>query len=153
MLEPLSYRIEVACDQKKAFEIFLSDMPSWWPLEKRSMSLYQAGAPAKALTVEAKQGGRIVEHAADGVDHHWGTITAYDPHDYIAMDFHMGLPSDKAGLVELKFVPLSGGKTMVELIHSKWENYGDMAEQMFGGYGSSWHMLFGEHFRDACNGA
>lgn len=153
MLDPLSYRIEVACSQQKAFEIFLADMPSWWPLERRSMSLYTAGAPATALSVEPKEGGRIVETGADGVEHHWGTVTSYNPYDYIAMDFHMGLPADKNGLVEVKFVPLSDGGTMVELVHSKWENYGDMANTMFNGYGSSWNILFGEEYKAACDKA
>lgn len=60
MLEPIVKTITVPCAQGKAFEIFV-DMPSWWSLEKRSMSLMRAGGPAKSLTVDAREGGKIVE--------------------------------------------------------------------------------------------
>jgi len=151
MLEPLSYRVEVPCNQKKAFEVF-SEMATWWPLDKRAMSLYETGNPARTITVDARKGGRIVEIGADDSEHHWGTFTAFDPHDYLAMDFHMGLPAEQTGTVEVKFTPMDDARTLVELVHSNWEGYGDMAEMMIKGYGSSWHMLFEECYKAACEG-
>lgn len=150
MLEPLSYRIEVPCSQKKAFEVFAGDFSSWWPLDKRAMSTYATGNPAKGLSVDARLGGKIIETGADHSEHHWGTFTAYDPYGYLAFDFHMGLPAEQTGKVEVKFVPLDDSRTMVELIHSNWEGYGDMADAMHNGYGSSWHMLFEECYKAAC---
>ncbi|HEY8691536.1 MAG TPA: hypothetical protein VIR57_02230 [Chloroflexota bacterium] len=68
------------------------------------------------------------------------------------MDFHMGLPAEKAGLVEVRFTALENERTRVELTHSNWEAYGDMAEMMRGGYGSGWVIIFEEAFKAACGG-
>ena len=149
MLDPVIKTIEVPCSQKKAFEIFV-DMSSWWPLDKRSMSLYQAGAPAKHLSVEAREGGQIIETAADDAEHHWGTFRVFTPHSHLQLDFHMGLPSDQTGQVDVTFTSLSANTAQVKLVHSNWEGYGDMAEMMLNGYGSSWEMLFVETYGGAC---
>ena len=148
MLDPIVKTITVPCDPQRAFEIFV-DMPSWWPLEKRSMSLMRAGAPAKSLSMEPHLGGRIVELAADDAEHHWGTFQIYEPHSRLEMDFHMGLPADKTGQVEVTFTA-KGAETEVVLTHKNWEGYEDMAEMMYQGYGGSWEMLFVETYGGAC---
>lgn len=73
MLEPLTSRIEVPCNQQRALDIFIREMGSWWPLHKRSMSM-KSGHPAKALNADPRRGGRILELGHDNVEHHWGTI-------------------------------------------------------------------------------
>ena len=149
MLDPVIKTIDVPCSQIRAFDIFC-DMASWWPLDKRSMSLMQAGGPAKTLTVDAQLGGRIVEIAIDDVAHHWGTFTAFAPHHHLQLDFHMGLPATKSGQVDVAFTPLSATTTRVELVHSNWEGYEDMAEMMRNGYGGSWGLLFEQAYAAAC---
>ena len=54
----------------------------------------------------------------------------------------MGRPAETASLVELRFTALENDRTRVELSHSNWEAFGDMAEMMRGGYGSSWVIIF-----------
>ena len=149
MIEPLVSRIEVPCGQQRAFDIFIKEMGSWWPLQKRSMSLKGGGAP-KALNVDPRVGGRIVEVARDGTEHHWGTIKTLSPHDLVTMDFHMGMPPDRASLVEVRFTPLGQDRTEVELIQSNWEGFGDMAEMLRGGYVSGWVIIFEQAYKDAC---
>ena len=149
MLDPVIRKITVPCPQERAFNTFV-DMGTWWPLEKRSMSLMWIKAPAKQLNVDTKLGGKIVEIAADDQEIHWGTFRKFDPHAHVQFDFHMGLPEDQTGQVDVHFRPLSATETEVELIHSNWEGYGDLAEMMLNGYGSSWGMLFDEHFAAAC---
>ena len=105
MLDPITYTIEVPCNQETAFTVFV-DMGSWCPLDKRSMSLMGGGQPAKSLQVEPKSGGKILETGQDGTEHLWGTIKSFDPHDFISMDFHMGLPPETASLVEVRFTIL-----------------------------------------------
>ena len=151
MLDPLISTIEVPCSQEKAFSIFVEQMGSWWPLDKRSMSMH-AGATAKSLRVEAKLGGQIVETGHDDTLHHWGTITTYDPHALVSMDFHMGLPPENASLVEVRFTALGKERTQVELTQSNWEAFGDMAEMMRRGYGSGWVIIFEEAYGKACGG-
>ncbi len=132
--------------------MFVSEIGSWWPLDKRSMSLMNSGKPAKSLRVEAKQGGKIVEIASDETEHLWGTIKSYDPHDFVSMDFHMGLPPENASLVEVRFTALGEERTRVELTQSNWEAFGDMAQMMHDGYGSGWVIIFEEAFKLACGG-
>ncbi len=151
MLDPIFYTIEVPCSQEKAFDIFVKEMGTWWPLDKRSMSM-KNGHPAKSLRVDAKQGGQIVEIGHDDTEHLWGTIKSYDPHNAISMDFHMGMPPDNASLVEVRFSVLSDEQTQVELTQSNWEAFGDMAEMMRGGYGSGWVIIFEEAYKSACGG-
>ena len=151
MLDPIIRTIEVPCSQEKAFDIFVKEMGTWWPLDKRSMSM-KNGHPAKSLRVDAKQGGQIVEIANDDTEHLWGTIKFYDPHNAISMDFHMGMPPENASLVEVRFTVLSDKQTQVELTQSNWEAFGDIAEMMRGGYGSGWVIIFEEAYKSACGG-
>ena len=152
MLDPIIKTIEVPCSQEKAFGVFVSEMGSWWPLDKRSMSLMKSGKPAKSLRIEPKQGGKIVEIGHDDTEHLWGTIKSYDPHDSISMDFHMGMPAESASLVEVQFTALENERTRVELTQSNWEVFGEMAEMMRGGYDSDWVIIFEQAYKSACGG-
>jgi hypothetical protein len=149
MLEPVVTAIEVPCSQERAFRVFVHGMPTWWPLNKRSMSMHK-GKPPKSLQIEPRQGGRIVEIGHDDTEHLWGTITEYTPSDLIVLAFHMGMPPANASRVEVRFTPLSKDRTRVELTQSNWEAFGDMAEMMRGSYGSSWKLIFEEGFGAAC---
>ena len=149
MLDPIIKTIEVPCSQERAFGVFVNDMGSWWPLDTYSMSM-KGGKPAKSLRIEPRQGGQIVE--TDDTEHLWGTITSYDPHDSIRMDFHMGMPAETASLVEVRFTALQSGRTQVELTQSNWEGFGEMAEMLHGHYGSGWVAIFELAFKAACGG-
>lgn len=93
MMEPLVKTIEVPCSQEKAFTVFL-DMGSWWPKDRFATSVMR-GQTVKALRVDAREGGQIVEVGSDGQEQLWGTIKTYDPYDYLNMDFHVPHPSEK----------------------------------------------------------
>jgi len=62
-MELLVKTIEVPCNQKKAFTVFM-DMGSWWPTHKFATSVMR-GQTVKALRVDAREGGRIVEVGSD----------------------------------------------------------------------------------------
>ena len=64
----------------------------------------------------------------------------------------MGLPPENASLVEVRFVTLGTERTRVELTQSNFEAFGDMAEMMHGGYGSSWGLIFEQAYKSACGG-
>ena len=154
MLDPIIKTIEVPCSQEKAFGVFVNEMDSWWPLGKFTVSA-MGGEPAKAIRVEAKQGGKIVEIGHDDTEHEWGTIKSYDPYDFISMDFHIPQPTEKVesrSLVEVRFTALGNERTRVELTQSNWEAFGEMAEGLRGGYGGGWVLIFEQAFKSACGG-
>ena len=152
MYDPLVYTIEVPCDQAQAFSIFTQRMDAWWPLAKRSMSMAFARQPARALQIEPRLGGTIVETGHDGTAYHWGTFTTFEPPDLLRMDFHMGMPPEQASLVEVRFTALGPQRTRVELTHSRWEAFGDMAEMNRKGYVSGWQIIFEQAYKAACSG-
>jgi hypothetical protein len=153
MLEPLVKTIEVPCSQKEAFTVFL-DMATWWPTTKFATAVMR-GQTVKALRVEAKQGGRIVEVGSDGHEQLWGTIKTYDPYRYLNLDFHIPHPSEKDpgfSTVEVRFTALGDDRTRVELTQSNWEALGEVAKMVQGGYRQAWVMIFEGAYKTACRG-
>lgn len=149
MLDPVVKTVNVSCSQETAFNVFVDEMGRWWPLDKRAMSM-QDGESAEELSVDPSEGGKIVEVSDTGTEHHWGTITSYDPPGSVTMDFHMGLPPESASVVEVQFTPLETEQTRVELTHRNWEAFGNMAEMMRENYESSWGLIFEEAYKSAC---
>jgi hypothetical protein len=156
MLDPIIKTIEVPCSQEKAFDVFVNEMDSWWPLGKFTVSAY-GGAPAKAIRVEAKQGGKIVEIGPNGAEYLWGTIKSYDPHDFVSMDFHIAPPGDETAdsrsLIEVRFTALGNTRTRVVLTQSNWEAFGEKAAMLRDlGYGKAWVAIFEGAYKAACGG-
>jgi hypothetical protein len=154
MLDPIVRSIEVSCGQKRAFEIFLNEMDSWWPLGKFTISAMR-GAPARSIRVEPKHGGKIVEIASDGTEYEWGTIKSYDPPNFVSIDFHIPPPDDETAdsrsLLELRFTALEKKRTRVDLTQSNWEVFGKKAAHLRdGGYGQAWGAIFEGAFKAAC---
>lgn len=150
MLDPVIKTIDVPCNQEMAFKVFLDDLASWWPMDKNSVSAMQ-GEVAKTVSVEAMSGGKIIETAHDGVKHHWATIANYDPFKEFSMDWHIGITSDNATLVTVKFNPLADNLTQVVLTHSNWEAFGEKAIDMRNGYDHGWVGVFEQAYKTACN--
>jgi len=151
MIEALVKTIEVPCNQKQAFTVFL-DMGSWWPKHKFSTAVMR-GQTVQALRVDARKGGTIVEIGSDGHAQRWGTIKAYDPYSYLNMDFHIPHPSEKkpgVSTVEVRFTALGENRTRVELKQSNWEALGDVAKMVQGGYRQAWVMIFEGAYKAAC---
>ncbi len=154
MFDPIVKRIEVPCSQEKAFNIFVGEMITWWPVDRFTTSA-MSGKKVEDIRVEAKEGGTITEVSSDGSETHWGRIKTYDPFGYVAMDFHIPNPKDvrdEASLVEVTFTVLEAQRTMVELKQSNWEAFGDKerAEGIWGGYNFGWGLIFEQGYKAAC---
>ena len=149
MLEPIIKTIDVPCSCQDAFNTFIEKTASWWPLDKNSVSTMN-GAVAKSVTIEARQGGKVYEIGHDGTEHHWGTLTSYNPYDGFTMDWHIGMSPDNPSEVSVSFTDLGDGKTRVVLTHSRWESFGDKAEDMRNGYNGGWVGVFEEAFKNRC---
>lgn len=152
MFEPLVRTVEVACDQERAFDVFVHGMDRWWPTDRFSVSAF-GGAPSNEIKVDARVGGTIVEVTPDGSDHLWGVFTSFDPHDYLRMDFHIPHPAEvdpQRSVVEVRFEEVGPRRTKVELVQSRWEAFGDRASMLYGGYGGGWTVIFEQAYREAC---
>lgn len=150
MAEPVIKTIDVPCTPEKAFDIFVTNVSSWWPLGKNSVSA-MAGKVAQSVTIEPKAGGRIYEIAHDGETHEWGSVAVYDPSDRLVLNWHINSPASEATLVEITFSPNSNGGTCVNLVHSGWEILGERGSDMREGYNSGWVSVFETAFKGACN--
>ena len=151
MYPPLVKNVEVPCGQREAFEIFVDEMATWWPLDKFSASV-KYGKTARSLRLDPRVGGQIVETSTEGVEHLWGTITAYERYDRVRMDLHIGLPQETASVVEVRFTRLSDERTQVVLTQTEWERFGEFAEMMINGYPKGWQVIFDVAYKAACGG-
>ena len=154
MLDPIVKSIEVGCSQEKAFRVFLDEMYTWWPVDRFSVSVMGGGA-TKEVRVDARAGGKIIEIGPDGAEHQWGEIKTYDPYDAFSMDFNIappGYPTDEMSQVEVRFEALGPDRTRVELTQTGWENFGDKADDVRGGYVVGWGMIFEQAYKAACEG-
>ena len=154
MIEPLIKTITVPCSQKNAFEVFLDRMDTWWPLGKFTVSA-MAGQPARAIRVDARVGGQIVEVGSDGTEVVWGNIVTLERHSRLEMEFHIPRPGDVVTtrpLLELDFAALGPTETRVTLRQSNFEALGDMGAPVRGGYEFGWKMIFEGGYQVACGG-
>lgn len=150
MLEPVVKTIEVACNQEKAFDIFVNQTNAWWPMDKNSVSA-MGGNVAKDVRIEAREGGRIVEIGHDDTEHLWGSVSTYQPSSLFIMNWHIGLPADNPSTVKVEFNEVGDSRTQVVLTHSNWESFAEKAEDMRKGYNAGWVGVFENAYKQCCD--
>lgn len=150
MLKPIVKVIEVPIAANRAYELF-ADMSGWWPLDRRSISFHTTNQPAKRIEVDLKAGGAIVEIGADDARHVWGVFSDCDAPSSLEIDFHMGHPREHATHLIVSFIGLGADTTMVKLVHSGWESYGQLSHVMRDGYDEGWEDIFVLGFGARCN--
>jgi uncharacterized protein YndB with AHSA1/START domain len=136
--------VTVPATPDRAFELFTARFGDWWPLATHSVGTDKAAA----VSFEAGLGGVIVETLADGTTSTWGTVTQWEPPGLVAFSWHAGTPESEAGLVEVSFTPSGPGSTLVELVHTGWENRPDGARAR-AGYQTGWDPVIDEYKRAA----
>ena len=136
--------VRVARAPEDAFRLYTEGMARWWPLATHSVE----EEAAETVVFEPRLGGRIVERAQGGAEHHWGTVTEWDPPAGFAHTWHPGREASSGQLVEVRFVA-DGDGTRVELVHTGWENLGDQAPRLYEAYDSGWDYILGERFAGA----
>ena len=115
MIEPLRLSFDVGCSPAHAFAVWTERASSWWPA---SHTVTQQ--PELEIVFEGRPGGRIFERAADGSEHDWGEVTAWDPPHRLVYLWHLRVDRADATEVEITFVPRDGA-TRVEIEHRGWE--------------------------------
>jgi uncharacterized protein YndB with AHSA1/START domain len=128
---PVRRSIEVNAPQAKAFEVFARKTSAWWP-----KSHHVGKSPLAEAIIEPKVNGRWYERGEDGSECDWGRVLAWNPPDGIVLAWQLTAKFEFdpafATEVEVKFVPLAGGRTRVELEHRLLERFGDAAETVRG---------------------
>ena len=135
-IDPVVKILTVGLDPKAAFDLFTTRIGDWWPSETFSVSAGQ-DKPARSVKMEGRVGGEIVEIAADGSRHVWGTLTQWTHGEVFATTWHPGRSPDIATQVNVTF-EADGAGTRLTLTHSNWEALGEEAVQTREGYDGGW---------------
>ena len=129
--------ITVRASAERAFEVFTSDMGSWWPRDH-----HIGKSPMKDIVFEEREGGRIYTQQMDGTDCDWGSVLAWDPPRRVLFAWRITnswtYEPDlwKSSEVEVRFTPLGDDSTRVDLEHRHLERHGPGFEAMHKGVDS-----------------
>src|SRR4029079_73583 len=131
--------IVVAVPIDRAFEVFSSEMTSWWP-----RTHHIGTAPMAAAIIEPRVGGRWYELGDDGSECLWGIVLDWEPPRHLALSWHLDgdfrYDSDavRSSRVDVSFHALADGSTRVELEHSGLEAHGPTWKRLRGSISSGW---------------
>ncbi|HKN41801.1 MAG TPA: SRPBCC family protein [Sphingomicrobium sp.] len=134
--------IEVDAPIERAFEVFSTRMGEWWHKEH---SIARETTQADVV-IEPRAGGRWYEVGADGSEHLWGRVLAYEPPRRLLLawqltrEFHYDPAFETT--VEVRFEERDG-LTVVEFEHRDLERMGADAVQLLEGMDGGWAMLLG----------
>lgn len=124
-------QVFVKTTPERAFEVFTSEMSTWWPLASHHISKIDA----KNAVIEPFVGGRWFERGVDDSECDWGRVLAWDPPSRLVLAWQISADwqHDAALMteVEVRFTAENGG-TRVDLEHRLLRNFGARGEEMRG---------------------
>lgn len=135
-LRPLRKSVTVRWSPEAAFRRFTDEIATWWPLRTHSVG----GESTENVIFERRVGGRIYEVMRGGRTAVWGTVLEFDPPRHVAFSWHPGREPRTAQTVEVNFAAAGEG-TLVELVHTGWENLGEEAREMRERYDGGWTFV------------
>ncbi len=139
-IEPVVKELIVPLAVERAFALFTDGIAGWWPLATHSV----AGEKAVGCRFEPRVGGRLLETAADGSEHAWGTVLAWQPPARVVLTWHPGRAPDTAQELEISF-RAEGDGTRLRLVHTGWERLADAAPRERADYDSGWDFVLGRY--------
>ncbi len=130
--------IEVKAPASRAFDVFASRMGDWWHKEHSIAK----GTTQADVVIEPRAGGRWYEKGADGSEHSWGRVIAWEPPHRLVLAWQLtrefAYDPDFETTVEVLFEERDG-VTTVRFEHRDLERMGagavEALEQMDGGWG------------------
>ena len=159
MNDPAQQRIAPAAIRKtltvnapidRAFAVFASRMGDWWHKEHSIAK----GTTQVDVVIEPHAGGRWYEKGADGSEHPWGRVLAYDPPRRLLLAWQLNrefvYDPDFETTVEVSFEEQNGG-TRVTFEHRDLERMGGDAIELFESMDGGWGMLL-DLFKTAAEG-
>lgn len=141
-IAPASIRrtIEVKAPIDRAFRVFAERMGEWWHKEH---SIAQ-GTKQVDVVIEPQAGGRWYEKGADGSEHQWGYVIAYEPPHRLVLAWQLTrefrFDPDFETTVELLFEE-RGDTTVVRFEHRDLERMGAGAAEELEAMDGGWGML------------
>jgi uncharacterized protein YndB with AHSA1/START domain len=123
VIEPIRLAFVVDCPTDHAFEVWTGRIGTWWPADHTV-----TGDDDLAVVLEPRRGGRIFERTRDGVEHDWGEVTIWEPPTRLGYTWHLRRDRADATDVEIRFIDLGTGRTLVEIEHAGWERLGAEGE-------------------------
>jgi uncharacterized protein YndB with AHSA1/START domain len=123
---------------ERAFDVFAARMGSWWHKEHSIAK----GTTQVDVVVEPRVGGRWYEKGADGSEHPWGKVIAYERPRRLVLAWQLNrefvYDPDLETTVEVTFEERDGS-TVVHFEHRDLERMGagtvELLESMDGGWG------------------
>ena len=133
--------VTVTAPIEKAFAVFTDSFGTWWPADYHlNPNGYESAFS------EPVAGGRWFERAPDGSEYDWGRVLAWGPLRRILLTWQLSgdyaFEPENASEVEITFTAEDGGRTRVDVIHSKFEGLtrGDSVAATVGG-DSGWSAI------------
>jgi uncharacterized protein YndB with AHSA1/START domain len=132
---PIQKSIVVPLPVEKAFRLFTDGVSGWWPGDSHSIE----GDKVESVTFDV-DARRVYERTADGTEHDWADITAWQPPNRFLLNWRVN-PANAGTEVEVRFEP-EGGGTRVELEHRGWDTAGPPERS---NYDSGWEFVLGKY--------
>ena len=147
-MAPVLKSVTIPIAPARAFELFTSQIGTWWPLATHSVGLERA----RGVSCGTSVGDELVETLHDGTTAVWGSVLESEPPHVIVLSWHPGRSADDATRLELTFTSSEDGGTIVKLAHSEWERWTD-GEARAGGYNEGWDVVLADYVRSASTGS
>jgi uncharacterized protein YndB with AHSA1/START domain len=125
---------------ERAFTVFATRMGQWWHKEHSIAK----GTTQADVVIEPRAGGRWYEKGADGSEHQWGRVLAYDPPRRLILAWQLtrefAYDPNFETTVEVNFEERDGA-TLINFEHRELERMGADAVQMLESMDGGWGLL------------
>jgi uncharacterized protein YndB with AHSA1/START domain len=131
-------RLEITVDApvERAFDVFTQQFDQIKPREHNML-----GVPIVETVFETHVGGHVYDRGEDGSECRWARVLAFEPPHRFVISWDISLAwqvesnLDRTSEVEVRFVPIDGDHTRVELEHRNLDRHGDGWPSMRGAVG------------------
>ena len=123
--------IEVDAPIARAFEVFTSQIGTWWPPDHHILQ-----AELKEMVFEPRVGGHVYDIGIDGSECRWARVLAYEPPHRLVFSWDISLAWQietdlaRTSEIEVRFTVDGPDRTRVVLEHRHVDRHGDGWEQM-----------------------
>lgn len=140
LIAPVTKTRELGVGAEVAFDLFTTRIAEWWPVASHSIH----GEGVTDVRFEGRVGGRLVEITSDGAEYAWAHVLAWDPPNRFALSWYPDTEPIASSILEVRFTPLSEGRTRLDLEHSGWEEFGPEGSGLRDRYETGWDVVLGQ---------